>query len=115
MTRSIQFLPRAALRGGLASRRRDCREICTQVLLSCLLTPYEIATSMLGFRGAGLAAGLIGEMEGNIVEMSQKSKDLEAPEEPPAKASRMEHLLQDTRHLLWKARLFSCARACLGR
>ena len=34
------------------------------MLLSCLLTPYEIATSMLGFRGAGLAAGLIGEMEG---------------------------------------------------
>ena len=46
---------------------------------------------MLGFRGAGLAAGLIGEMEGNIVEMSQNER---------ARTSRLPKSRR-RRHLAW--------------
>jgi len=57
--------------GGMAPR-----EIACQMLMTCILLPYEVATTFLGCKGAGVAADIVGELEGTAVELVASSEDL---------------------------------------
>lgn len=66
----------------------DCREIMTQIFMTCILMPYEIAASFFGFGGFDTLTGILGELEGSVVEVGASSTDLlqqyEADEEGDA-------------------------------
>jgi len=40
------------------------------MLLSCLLLPYQLATSFMGMSGAGAAADVVSELEGSLVDLA---------------------------------------------
>jgi len=57
----------------------DPREIVCQMLLTCLLLPYEIAGTMFGFSGGASAStmmGVVADTEGAAVEAAASSADL---------------------------------------
>jgi len=54
----------------------DPREIGCQMLTTCFLLPYEVATSFFGCTGVGGAADIVGELEGSLIEMTAASSDL---------------------------------------
>jgi len=54
----------------------DMREIACQLLMTLVLLPYEVATTFLGCKGAGVAADVVGELEGTVVGLAASSADL---------------------------------------
>ena len=75
----------------------DCREIATQMVLSCILMPYEIMTSLLGFSGGGDLGSVLGELEGSMVELGAASTTVgeEAGKSGPSKG-KLKRLKKET-------------------
>ena len=55
-----------------------------QMLLSCLLLPYQLATSFMGMSGAGAAADVVSELEGSLVDLAGAGGEEEEEEEQEA-------------------------------
>jgi len=51
-------------------------EIACQMAMTLILLPYEVATTFLGCKGAGIAADVVGDMETTAVELAAPSADL---------------------------------------
>ena len=47
-----------------------------QMIMTCILMPYEIAASFFGFSSHSDLASVAGELEGSMVELGAASKDL---------------------------------------
>ena len=45
-------------------------EVGCQILMTCLLLPYQMVTTMFGCKGLGAAADIVSEMEGSIIEVA---------------------------------------------
>ena len=60
----------APIVGAIWQADNNLREVGSQMFMTFILMPYEVATSFLGFGGAGAMADVVGEMEGSAVEMA---------------------------------------------
>ena len=69
--------------GILWSGEGNKREMLCQMLMTCILLPYSIATSFLGCGGVGAVADVVGELEGSMVELAAETEG-EAEEAPAA-------------------------------
>ena len=62
----------------LWSAEGSLMEVVCQMIMTCILLPYQMVTTMLGCKGLGAAADIVSEMEGSIIELATSSSTVTA-------------------------------------